>query len=287
MARPAVAAALRTRVAWGLMRALDVQQRRRAHDRGWLRPVEALLQRGELRVLGGPAHGARLSGEHFAVWGAQAWSVLTGTHEPMVHEALRRTLGPGGVFVDVGCNLGYTALLAARIVGPAGRVIALDAQRECADATRCNARLNGLSQVEVLHCAVAADSSSEQEVIITQDPLWTRLASVGEHPLEVRRERVPAASVDDLVDRLGLARVDVVKIDVEGAELDVIAGMQRVLAGRRPIVIAEMHDRNEPFARAMAAAGYRVVNLDGLEPVAQAGANVHALCEPLEALTAG
>jgi len=276
-------AALRTRLAWGLMRALDVEQRRRAHDRGWLRPVEALLQRGELRVLGGPAHGSRLSAGHFTHWGAQAWSVLTGTHEPQVHEALRRTLGLGGVFIDVGSNIGYSALLAAGIVGPAGRVVALDAQRECAEATAENARLNGLGQVTALHSAAAA-SSGELEVIVTQDPLWTRLASVGEHPLEVRRERVAATSIDDLVARLQLATVDVVKIDVEGAELDVVAGMTRVLAEQRPFVIAEMHDRNAEFGRAMAVAGYRVVNLDGLEPVAQAGGNVHVLCEPVERL---
>jgi FkbM family methyltransferase len=276
-------ATLRTRLAWGLMRALDVEQRRRAHDRGWLRPVEAVLQRGELRVLGGPAHGARLSGRHFSHWGAQAWSVLTGTHEPMVHEALRRTLGPGGVFIDVGSNVGYTALLAAGIVGPSGRVVALDAQRECAEATQVNARLNGLAQVEALHSAAGA-ASGEAEVIVTQDPLWTRLASVGEHPLEVRRDRVAVTSVDDLATRLGLPVVDVVKIDVEGAELDVISGMARVLAEQRPFVIAEMHDRNAEFCRAMAAAGYRVVNLDGLEAVPDAGANVHALCEPAERL---
>jgi FkbM family methyltransferase len=275
-----VIAALRTRLAWGLMRALDVEQRRRAHDRGWLRPVELVLERGELRVLGGPAHGSRLAGAHFAHWGAQSWSVLTGTHEPMVHEALRRTLGPGGVFVDVGCNLGYTALLAAGIVGPAGRVVALDAQRECADATRANARLNGLAQIEVHHCAGGA-VSGEAEIIITQDSLWTRLSSVGEHPLEVRRERVCVTSLDDLA----LPAVDVVKIDVEGGELDVVAGMARMLAEQRPFVIAEMHDRNAPFAQALTAAGYRVVNLDGLEPVADAGANVHVLCEPVERLT--
>jgi FkbM family methyltransferase len=280
----AVAATLRTRLAWGLMRALDVESRRRAHDRGWLRPVEVVLQRGELRVLGGPAHGSRLSSEHFAHWGAQAWSVLTGTHEPMVHEALRRTLGPGGVFIDIGSNIGYTALLAAGIVGPGGRVVALDAQQECAEATRANARLNGLAQVEALHSAAGA-SSGEAEVIVTQDPLWTRLASVGEHPLEVRRDRVPMTSVDDLVARLALPAVNVVKIDVEGAELDVVAGMQRVLAEQRPVVIAEMHDRNTEFCGAMAAAGYRVCNLDGLEAVPDAGPNVHALCEPLERVT--
>ncbi len=275
----AIAATLRTRLAWALMRALDVERRRRVHDRGWLRPVELLLERGELRVLGGPAHGSRLAGEHFTHWGAQAWSVLTGTHEPQVYEALRRTLGPGGVYIDVGSNLGYTALLAAAIVGPSGRVIALDAQRECADATRANARLNGLGHVETLHSAAAA-VSGDAEVIVTQDPLWTRLASVGEHPLEVRRERVAATSIDDLAARLGLRTVNVVKIDVEGAELDVVAGMARVLAEQRPFVIAEMHDRNAEFSRLMTAAGYRVVNLDGLEPVALAGPNVHVLCEP-------
>lgn len=275
--------ALRTRLAWGLMRALDVEHRRRAHDRGWLRPLELLLERGELRVLGGPAHGSRLAGEHFTHWGAQAWSVLTGTHEPMVHEALRRTLGPGGTFIDVGCNLGYTSLLAAGIVGPAGRVVALDAQRECAAATRANADLNGLAQIDVHHSAAGAESG-EAEVIVTQDPLWTRLASVGEHPLEVRRERVAVTSIDDLVARLQLPAVDVVKIDVEGGELDVVAGMRRVLGEQRPFVIAEMHDRNQPFAAALSAAGYRVVNLDGLEPVAVAGANVHVLCEPVELL---
>jgi hypothetical protein len=77
-----------------------------------------------------------------------------------------------------------------------------------------------------------------------------------------------------------------VKIDVEGAELDVIGGMARVLAEQRPFVIAEMHDRNEEFARALSGAGYRVVNLDGLEPVALAGPNVHVLCEPVELLSA-
>lgn len=276
-------AALRTRLAWGLMRALDVERRRRAHDRGWLRPVELLLERGELRVLGGPAHGSRLSAEHFTHWGAQAWSVLTGTHEPQVYEALRRTLGPGGVFIDVGCNIGYTALLAAGLVGPSGRVIALDAQQECAAATRINARLNGLAQVEVRHSAVGG-RSGEEEVIVTQDPLWTRLASVGEHPLEVRRDRVPVTSIDDLATNMELPAIQVVKIDVEGAEIDVVAGMARVLAEQRPFVIAEMHDRNEEFARAMAAAGYRVVNLDGLEPAGVAGANVHVLCEPAEPL---
>lgn len=246
-----------------------------------MRPVEALLARGELQVLGGPVCRARLSARHLPHWGAQAWNVLTGTHEPMVHEALRRTLSPGGVFIDVGSNIGYTALVAASIVGLEGRVIALDAQRECAEATRRNAELNGLDQLEALHAAAAAQSG-ETEVVVTEDSLWSRLASVGDHPLEVRRDRVPAIAVDDLVERFGLPTVDVVKIDVEGGELEVIAGMQRVLAGQRPYVICEMHGRNAEFCDAVEAHGYRVVNLDGREAAREADPNAHVLCEPLD-----
>lgn len=276
----ALSTKLRTRLVWALMRALDHEHRRRLHERRWMRPVEALLARGELQVLGGPICRARLSARHLPHWGAQAWGVLTGTHEPMVHEALRRTLGPGGVFIDVGCNVGYTAMVAASIVGEQGRVIALDAQRECAEATRLHARLNGLAQLEVLHAAAAA-RSGETDVIVTEDSLWSRLASVGDHPLEVRRDRVPAIALDDLVERFGVGALDAVKIDVEGAELQVIAGMRRVLAEQRPFVICEMHGRNAEFCDALEELTYRVVNLDGRAAVSLAEPNVHALCEPL------
>ena len=262
------------------MRALDHEQRRQLHERRWMRPVEAVLARGELQVLGGPVCRARLAARHLPHWGAQSWGVLTGTHEPMVHEALRRTLGAGDVFVDIGCNVGYTAMVAASIVGPQGRVVALDAQRECAEATALHARLNGVGQLEAAHAAAAAHSGAA-EVIVTEDSLWSRLASVGEHELEVRRDLVPAIAGDELLERFGLARIDVVKIDVDGAELDVIAGMQRLLADQRPVVICEMHGRNAEFHAALEALSYRVVNLDGREAVPEAAPNAHVLCEPL------
>lgn len=154
----------------------------------------------------------------------QAWGVLTGTHEPMVHEPLRRTLPVGGVFIDLGCNIGYTTLLAASLVGRSGREIALGAQRECVEATGTNARLSGMQQVEVVYAAAAA-SNGQADVIVTQDPLWTRLASVSEHPLEVRRDSVLTVTLDDLIADLNVPVVDVVKIDLEGAELDVVVGM--------------------------------------------------------------
>jgi FkbM family methyltransferase len=272
---------LRTRLVWGLMRTLSLEDRRGLHDKRWMRPVEAMLERGELQVLGGPICRTRISAGDLSHWGAQSWGVLTGTHEPMVHEAMRRTLGPGDVVIDVGSNVGYIAMVAAAIVGPEGRVIAIDAQRECAEATRRNAALNGLTQLEALHAAAAAQSG-ETDVVVTEDALWSRLASVGDHPLEVRRDRVPAVALDDLVARYSLPSVDLVKIDVEGGELDVITGMGRILDEQRPFVICEMHGRNAEFCAALEALRYRVINLDGRMAVPDADPNAHVLCEPLD-----
>lgn len=271
---------LRTIALWSLMRGADYEVLRRAHERGWLAPVEAILARGQVRILVGLGRKTHLATAHFPYWSAQAYGVLTGQHELMVQEAMRRALGPGGVFIDIGANIGAITLLGAQLVGPTGRVIAIDAQRECAEATTVNARLNGFGNITVMHAAAAAHSGNA-ELIVTADPLWTRLASVGEHPLERRRDTVPAVALDDLVARLDLAHVDLVKIDVEGAELDVIAGMRRLLTNMKPIVICEMHGKNAAFCAAMRAAGFRVTNLDGREPVERAGGNVHALCEPV------
>jgi len=186
-----------------------------------------------------------------------------------------RSLRAGDHVWDVGANIGYIALVAARIVGPRGRVVAFEPDARCAAAIRTNAALNGLVSIEVLEAA-ASDRSGTAELVVVRDRLWTRLASVGDHELGERRVPVRTVALDD-VDGPPPA---VVKIDVEGAELDVVAGMTRLLRDARPLVICEMHGRNVEFCAAMSAAGYVVSNLDGPEPVDEAGGNVHALCTP-------
>ncbi len=273
--------ALRTRLVWLLMRVVSHERLYAWHRRGWLAPLERVLLRGELNVLGGIGSGMHLGGASFAPWGAQAYAVLTGTHELQVQEALRRSVGAGDVVWDVGANIGALSLVAARMVGPTGRVIAVEPQAGCAAAIRANAARNDLGWIEVREVA-ATDHSGDVALNVVDDTLWTRLASVGEHELQTERVVVAGSALDDL----DAPPPTLVKIDVEGAELEVVAGMRRVLDEAQPVVVCEMHGRNREFCAAMHEAGYDVLNLDGPEPVEEAWVNVHALCVPRRRLTA-
>jgi FkbM family methyltransferase len=260
------------------MRVVPHERMARWAARGLLRPLAPLTGRGELAILGGLAVGMRIDARSFAPWGAQAYAVLTGTHEIGVQQAIVRSARAGDHVWDVGANIGYIALVATRIVGPAGRVVAIEPDARCAAAIRRNAALNDLGQLEVVEAA-AAQASGSAELVVVRDRLWTRLASVGDHHQSEQCVRVPTIALDDVEG----PPPALVKIDVEGAELEVVAGMARLLREARPIVVCEMHGRNAEFCAAMRAAGYTVSNLDGPEPVEEAGVNVHALCTPLPA----
>ena len=265
----------RTRLVWLLMRLVPHERMSRWAARGLLKPLAPLTGRGELSILGGLAVKLRIEARTFAPWGAQAYAVLTGTHEIQVQQAIVRSARAGDVVWDVGANIGYIALVAARIVGPAGHVVAIEPDAQCAAAIRANAALNGLDQVEVVEAAAAGESGTA-ELVVVRDRLWSRLASVGDHHESEQRVRVQAIALDD-VDG---PPPTLVKIDVEGAELEVVAGMSRLLRETRPVVVCEMHGLNAAFCAAMKKAGYTVSNLDGPEPVPEAGDNVHALCTP-------
>src|SRR5687767_10821855 len=117
----------------------------------------------QVTVQGGPGVGLVLD-----LAGASA-DYETGLNELAVQQAVVDSLRPGDVFVDVGANIGFFSLLAARAVGPDGRVIAIEAVSELAAAVRANAALNGFTQIEVVEAA-ASDAAGEVELMLAQHP---------------------------------------------------------------------------------------------------------------------
>jgi len=192
------------------------------------------------------------------------YDLVLGIHEPEVAEFIESELRNGMTFVDVGPNVGYYTLLGARRVGTSGKVIALEPDPEVLAILRKNIAINLLSNVQVVHGAASrtcgqarlgrARSSSYSTGLYCEDAAnWIE---------------VPRYSLDSVIGRLNVSRVDLIKLDVEGAELEVIEGMSEILRSDRPKLIMELHGQLDgPGAhravQKLKRAGYAVRYISG------------------------
>jgi FkbM family methyltransferase len=205
-----------------------------------------------------------------------------------VQLALSRHLRPGCVFYDIGANVGFFSLITARLVGPTGMVYSFEPLSENAEAIRQNARINGLENLMVLEAA-ASETSGLGELFVTEWDGGGTLASPAlRPPRSVGSRTVRTVAVDELVDNRELRAPSVVKIDVEGAELDVIRGMQRTLARFGPIILYEVDAQHweELAARwdaldaFVTGLGYAVTRLENAYPALNWHVG-HSLAVPL------
>ena len=165
----------------------------------------------------------------------------TRSHEPHVEAFMRGFLRAGDVVLDVGANIGSLAMLAASCVGPTGRVIALEPLERNARLLARSIQANGFGQVELV-AAAAADQAGELE--LRTHPLTSnsaRPAAAGELLREARGEtvRVPTLVLDEAL--AGLARLDLLKIDIEGMEPLALRGFERGIERLRPVLLSEFH----------------------------------------------
>lgn len=199
---------------------------------------------------------------------------LLGTSGPLEQEALASHLKPGGVFYDIGANVGFFSTIAARLVGPEGRVYAFEPSPVSARAARLNAERNGFSHVEVIEAAV-----SDREG-------WASLKA-GESSATCRVEGgggpVRLISLDSYAAASAMRPPDVVMIDVEGAEVEVLRGMAETIRLHRPVVLCEVHWLVEEFGRVRAdifdPLGYTAQTLTG-EPLPAVPRHYNAIMLP-------
>jgi FkbM family methyltransferase len=204
-----------------------------------------------------------------AVW-------LSGKVETPVQAALRRELRPGDVFFDVGANVGFFTILGARRVGPSGKVVAFEPHPASVETLRANVAANRFEQVVVVANAVSA--ASGEGVLDISSAALAKLVEAGSEDGSARR--VPVTSIDDFVSDHADLVPDVLKIDVEGHEVEVLSGMRRTLTQHRPVIVCEMHGRNERFRRALDEFGYTVEVLDSAAVVEDAPQGTHVIARP-------
>jgi len=194
--------------------------------------------------------------------------LLFGRREEDHKLIMEYTMKPGMTVLDIGANIGYYAMMERGLVGPDGRIIAVEPSPQNVELLRRNIELNGAENISVFECAVSDASSkrtfflSEKSNLNTFHPGTATGTMTGMTPIEVE-----TLSVEDLLSRAGVDKVDYVRMDVEGHEVEVINGLLgSIEAGRQsPLIILETHrDRYSPehdFAkplRRLFAAGYEV-----------------------------
>jgi FkbM family methyltransferase len=136
-----------------------------------------------------------------------------------------RYVKPGATVIDVGANIGYNAIHAARLAGRQGRVIALEPTPDTLSVLRRNIAASGLANIAIEPIAAGASAGVRDFFIRGEISAVNSLYPDSRYATVTSVLRVPVAPLDDLVE----GTVDVVKIDVEGAELDVLQGMSRLL----------------------------------------------------------
>ena len=187
--------------------------------------------------------------------------------EPGTRRILTKLLQPGMTFVDIGAHIGLLTLAGARAVGRTGKVLAFEPAPPAFDALTQAILVNGLAET-VGARRLAIGEGQEQRTFYVRRVLGHSSLTRSDVPAEssVDEISVDVSPLDDLL-RPG-ERVDLVKIDVEGAELDVLAGMKRIIAENPDIgIIAEFGPSHLRAAKIETEYWFASFRNNGFEPL--------------------
>jgi FkbM family methyltransferase len=171
------------------------------------------------------------------------WLLRVHTPESAVVETCLRLLRPGDVFYDIGANVGYISLSVSRHFSSQVHVIAFEPQPNLARLILVSARLNNLESMTVFPTMVGGGNGWATLFV----PSHSIHASAISREHNARALQSPVVTLDTLLRQRTIPRPDVIKIDVEGAELDVVRGAEELLRHDPPYVIFEADENMGRF----------------------------------------
>jgi FkbM family methyltransferase len=212
--------------------------------------------------------------------------LLDGFWEPWLTRFVARNVRPGAVVADVGANFGYYSLLLADLVGPEGRVWSVEPNPAAIAMLRRSVLLNGFAGRTTICEAAAGQGEAERATLWVPDgrPGGATLVDPERStPPDCTRVEVPAVALDSLL--AAEERIDFIKIDAEGSEERILAGMAGLLARHRPTIVLEFNAGWYADPRAFLdrlAAVYGSIRHVGYDGEAEPVALDRLLAEPVE-----
>jgi len=178
--------------------------------------------------------------------------------EHPVTELLRRALRPGMCFFDVGANIGYYSLIAA---ARCRQVFAFEPVPSIFQSLQSNVILNPGLKISTHNVALARETAAATFFVV-HDPKNQGLSSLHASP-GAQQITVPSKSLDDFLEQQRIERIDVMKVDVEGAEEEVFEGGTKVLSSQTaPDIVFECHPGAKSDER-LRGFGYRIYEFHG------------------------
>lgn len=167
---------------------------------------------------------------------------LYGEYAESEMDLLASIIKPGQVVFDVGANIGAHSVFFARAVGPGGTVAAFEPQRQVFQTLCANVALNGFGNVMTLHAAAGAQPG----MIHVPQPDYAKAGNFGGIALNAAGGGEPVQVMR--LDQIGAPTVALIKIDVEGMELEVLKGAEATIARHRPALYVENDRRDKSKA---------------------------------------
>lgn len=171
--------------------------------------------------------------------------VLAQVYEPEVQAVFRRYLRPGMVAIDVGANIGFFSMLAGALVGPEGGVLAVEPNPDNAALIERSRRASGFEHVKIAQMAAGRDIG-----LLALDTAFTNGTT------SALRDGARSVACAPLDLYLPSRPVHFLKLDVEGAEGNVLAGAPRLLRTHRPIIVSEFSPGQLPGISGMTGEEY-------------------------------
>lgn len=247
----------------------------------WIKPLLEMIA-NRIRNRDGVIQQGIGRGLRFNTGNSIAGYVL-GIAEPDIQTAFAALIKQSMTVYDLGANVGFLSMIAARLVGVDGHVVSFDPLPANARQIAHNASLNSFTHVIVCEEAVGSDDGYAS-FTVSDFPTTGKLSSVrGLHDTaRVGQITIRMRRLDSLIAELGVPKPDLIKMDVEGAEVDVLAGATDVLTLVRPLLLIELHGTNEAVSRRLDSLNYSLYVLGSKASVIEAHWNARIIAVPRE-----
>jgi FkbM family methyltransferase len=171
-------------------------------------------------------------------------AVFAGNFEDSERRFIQTFLKRGMTVLDIGAHHGFYTMLAAKMVGPGGRVMSFEPSLRERERLVVHLRLNRiLDRVSVFPVALGRETAESTLYVVAGRNTGCNSLRPPDVTELTRMVQVPVTSLDAFLAQQNVARVDFIKMDVEGGELGVLEGAKELLGRRpRPVILAELAD---------------------------------------------